>query len=482
MYAVLASWNTVLVLGMLFFLVTFVVGCVVGAWLARTGGPYPGATRLKEDTVQTGRSLERIMMASQRMRDLAQRAVSDIGDHGSKVEEFSSDLQSIAGQPPEIGIDTLLLAVGEMTCVNSDFQQRLTRLEQQIAAQDVELQSCVSEARTDSLTGLANRRAFNDEIQRRFAEWQRRQTPFALMILDIDHFKLVNDSHGHQVGDEVLRQVGKIVTATSRQMDVCCRYGGDEFVVVLPDTSMQEARLVAERIRQAIESDCIMSGDDSISLTCSVGVARVAPHDDVAKLVHRADEALYKSKESGRNCGHWHDGNEHLDLSCESTSSARVRADALPMDLLADGEVFVETLRRRLPESERFGIPLSVIRLRVDNCPAICEGYGRVAARAVLDEVASFTESALRESDLLARLDDDFAILLPGSTGVEAGRIAKRLQMSAANRNARLKGEQVPIRLTLGIAEFHPHDTAESLMIRAKEAADERKTSAPTTG
>ena len=401
MFAGLTSIDTVLAFGMLFSLVMFVAGCAVGVWLVRSGGPNSGATAPKEHATETVRSFERALMASQRMRDLAQQAVSDIGNHGSKVEAFSSDLQSIAGRPPNIGIETLLLTVGQMTCVNSDFQQRLTRLEKQIAAQDVELQSCVSEARTDSLTGLANRRAFSDEIQRRFAEWQRRRTPFALMLLDIDHFKQINDSHGHQLGDEALCQVGKIVTATSRQMDFCCRYGGDEFVVVLPDTSMQEARLAAERIRKAIESDCVKSGDETVSLTCSIGVAHVAASDDVAKLLRRADEALYKSKESGRNCGHWHNGNEHLDLSCESTRSAHAAANVPLIDLLANRQVFVEALKRRLPESQRFGIPLSVIRLRVDNYPAICENYGLVAARTMLDEVASFTQSALREIDLL---------------------------------------------------------------------------------
>ena len=113
-------------------------------------------------------------------------------------------------------------------------QNRLAQAEKQIAAQAADLRSYETEARTDSLTGLANRRAFDDEMQRRFAEWQRRRTPFSLMILDIDHFKQFNDSHGHPAGDEVLRNVGKVLVKTARQMDLPCRYGGEEFAVILP--------------------------------------------------------------------------------------------------------------------------------------------------------------------------------------------------------------------------------------------------------
>ena len=90
-------------------------------------------------------------------------------------------------------------------------------------------------------------------MQRRFAEWQRRQTPFTLMILDIDHFKKFNDSHGHPAGDEVLRNVGKVLVKTARQMDLPCRYGGEEFAAILPSTDIQEARVAAERFRKAIE-------------------------------------------------------------------------------------------------------------------------------------------------------------------------------------------------------------------------------------
>ncbi len=471
MFASFTSIGTLLTLGMLFSVVTFVVGCAVGGWFVRSSRTQSDAAASNGGNIHMTRSIERAVMASERIHDLARHVVSHVGDHGSKVEAFNSDIRAMAGQQTSIATDTLLLAIGQMTCANTELQQRLARIEKQIASQAAELRTYGSEARTDSVTGLANRRAFDDEIQRRFAEWQRRRTPFTLMILDADNFKKINDTYGHQTGDEALRQIGQVITDSSRQMDFRCRYGGDEFIVIMPDSGTQEARTAAERIRKAIESITIEAGGQSLHLTCSVGVARIGANDDAARLVRRADEALYKSKDAGRNCGHWHDGNESLPLSSDGPNSASSPAPLI--ETLADRQAFVDALSRRLPESQRFGLPLSIIELRVANYTTLCETYGEADARTTLDAVAAFTQLALRQVDLLARLDDgEFAVLLPGSTRTEANQIAKRLHMSAANCDARLHNEKVHIDVTHGIAEFRPNDTAESMMARARLAAD----------
>jgi diguanylate cyclase len=258
----------------------------------------------------------------------------------------------------------------------------------------------------------------------------------------------------------------------SRQMDFRCRYGGDEFVAILPDTTVQEARVAAERIRKAIESMEIRFEGKVLSVTCSIGVTRIGAADDVMRLIRRADEALYKSKDAGRNCGYWHDGNGCLPLAIATPASRTASADSL-IESLADRQAFVDALDRRIPESQRFGIPLSIIHLRIENYATLCQTYGEPAARVTLDAVAAFTQSALRQIDLLARLDDgEFVVLLPGSTRSEANQIAKRLQVSAANCDARLQNEKVHLRVSHGIAEFHPDDTAALLMNRARSAAD----------
>jgi diguanylate cyclase len=474
-FAEFSSFGTLLVLGMLVPVAAFAAGCAVAAWLIRSSGSLSRTTTSSNQREsEAACAAERAIMAAQRIQDLAKHVVSHVGDHGSKVEAFNSDLQAMAGQPSGFSVDTLLLAIGQMTCANTELQQRLTRIEKQIAAQSAEMRSYGSEARTDSLTGLANRRAFDDEIQRRFAEWQRRRAPFTLMMLDADNFKPINDSYGHLAGDEALRQIAKVITSSSRQMDFRCRIGGDEFVVVMPDTSLQEARAAAERMRKAIESTVIEFGNVSLSLTCSFGVARVAVNDkDVSQIVRRADESLYKSKDAGRNCGHWHDGQDCLPLETDATNSLNQSDAAPPIEALAGRLEFVAALQQRLAESQRFGVPLSIMQLRVNNYATLCQAYGSAAADTTLDAVASFTQAALRPCDRLARLDDgEFVALLPGSTHNEANQIAKRLHMSAANCDVRLHHDQVLLNMTHGIAEFRPGDSAESMMARAQLAAD----------
>lgn len=473
MFADFSSLGTLLSLGMLFSIVTFVAGCGVGVWFARSsksGGAKPGST--KEQDPAAMRAFERAMMAADRIRDLARHAVSHVGDHGTKVEAFSSDVRSLVEQPANVSTDALLLTIGQMTCANNELQQRLGRIEKQIAAQSAELRTYSSEARTDSLTGLSNRRAFDDEIQRRFAEWQRRRTPFSLMILDIDNFKEVNDSCGHQAGDEALSRIGQVITNNSRQMDFRCRYGGDEFVLILPDTSVQDTRIAAERIRAAIDRIVVRNGDQSRTLSCSVGAARIGTSDDVTRLIRRADEALYKAKEAGRNLGYWHDGTQSLPIT--ETNPAQADSSHAPLfESLPNRQSFADALTRRLPESQRFGIPLSIIQLRVANYVELCKTYGEEAAGSTLEAVAAFTQPALRQIDLLARLDGgEFAVLLPGSTRNEANQIAKRLQVAAANCDVRIQNERVPVRVAHGIAEFRPGDTAESMMERARQAAE----------
>jgi diguanylate cyclase (GGDEF)-like protein len=254
-------------------------------------------------------------------------------------------------------------------------------------------------------------------------------------------------------------------------MDFRCRYGGDEFVVILPDTGIKDSLTVAERIRTAIEKADFKYGTQTLDLTCSIGVARIMVQDDVTRLIRRADEALYKSKDAGRDCGYWHDGKECLPVAGDLNKQNGAESMHV-FDALANRAAFVSALQRRLPESQRFGIPLSIIHLSVSNYPSLCETYGSAAARSALGSVATFAQAALRQVDLLARLEDgEFAILLPGSTGIEAKQIAKRLHMSAANCDARISGERIHLAVAHGIGEFRRDDTTETMMSRARETA-----------
>ncbi len=154
-----------------------------------------------------------------------------------------------------------------------------------------------SEARIDSLTGLANRRALEEVLAAEISRAQRFTHQLAIVLLDLDRFKEINDSFGHAAGDVMLRAVSRLLTSLARQGDTVARWGGEEFVVVLPETDLAGAQRFAERLRRTIEAQSV--GDMKTSASC--GVATMLPEDNVEELLRAADQALYQAKTNGRN-------------------------------------------------------------------------------------------------------------------------------------------------------------------------------------
>ncbi|MGN7359007.1 sensor domain-containing diguanylate cyclase [Paenibacillus sp. SAF-054] len=182
--------------------------------------------------------------------------------------------------------------------------QALAKLEQihreieQKQAELMEINAILVElSETDKLTGLKNRRYFQEKLDEQLNVYVITGQPFSLIMLDIDHFKLVNDTWGHQTGDEVLEMLSRILTSHAGSEDVVARLGGEEFVLILPHTDLQQSKRTAERLRLAVSSASWPTG----SLTVSLGIAMVSPGETGISLLRKADEALYASKESGRN-------------------------------------------------------------------------------------------------------------------------------------------------------------------------------------
>lgn len=159
------------------------------------------------------------------------------------------------------------------------------------------------QANTDELTGILNRRSFTSFLNFEFNNAKRNLSPFSLVIIDIDYFKQVNDKYGHLTGDEILVNLATLMKDSFRSTDRVCRWGGEEFAVLLPNTSLRNAMVVAEHFRKKVEDNEYHSGHEVIKYTISAGVSELLTTDtSIDKIINRADEALYKAKHKNRNC------------------------------------------------------------------------------------------------------------------------------------------------------------------------------------
>jgi two-component system cell cycle response regulator len=165
------------------------------------------------------------------------------------------------------------------------------------------VQMSIEMAVTDGLTGLHNRRYMESHVATLVEQATARGKPLAVLVLDIDYFKSINDTYGHDAGDDALREFSDRLKKSIRGIDLACRYGGEEFVVVMPDTDMAVAGMVAERLRRRIAAEPFQVSNDSrsIEVTISIGLAALMPGDDAADVLKRADQALYRAKRDGRN-------------------------------------------------------------------------------------------------------------------------------------------------------------------------------------
>jgi diguanylate cyclase (GGDEF)-like protein len=178
----------------------------------------------------------------------------------------------------------------------------LCRLQVWISRQENTLEHLQSLASTDALTSLINRREFNQRLVSEMARSRRHLSPLSLALFDIDHFKHINDQFGHPVGDRILRELGQIIQQNVREHDIAARYGGEEFALILPETQVDAAIELMERIRVLIARTVFCLPDQPLGLTISIGIGFFKPDEDVMfSLVERADVALYAAKNNGRN-------------------------------------------------------------------------------------------------------------------------------------------------------------------------------------
>ena len=323
---------------------------------------------------------------------------------------------------------------------------------------------------TDVLTGIANRRAYDFELARRIAQWERDGTPLILVLIDIDHFKKFNDRYGHSAGDAVLQSVAQTLQLTIRKADLVARYGGEEFAIILPGINFEEAKDVSERIRRLIEGQKCLYESLTLRVTVSIGIAQILPGEDAASLTKRSDAALYSSKEAGRNCVHYHDGvncQRHGTGVTTEVNDSLAAENQTPSDELYCDEttglptqrVLLEELRRRAAERNRYGVDIVLAIIRVDQYSATPEHQVRTQ-KSLMATIARMIGSELRETDLVVRYrSDSFAILMP-STALQGAVFPLRRLCNRATNYRDVQYPGLSYSVSIGVSEISRNESA----------------------
>ncbi len=177
------------------------------------------------------------------------------------------------------------------------------KLENQVAELEAKVALLQQQVTRDPLTGLLNRRGFDNAMKREMGRAERSKKPFCFASLDLDHFKEVNDTYGHGIGDQVLRELGELLLKDCRDMDTVARVGGEEFGIILSETSIEGAYQYIERLRQKIADTLVirLGRNKKVRCTASFGVGQFTPKQPIEKLLEKVDDALYTAKAAGRN-------------------------------------------------------------------------------------------------------------------------------------------------------------------------------------
>ena len=287
---------TAIWLGLGLGVLQLLAGVVIGWSLARRTGKEPCAAEASQ--------LHRL---AQHVHGLIRDVHGQVDEHQTEIQRIRHELSSDPNDQDTIAA-AIFRSVSKVIQVNERLQDQLFHAEQQIEHKERQIESHMAEARTDALTSLANRRAFDDAMRQQAALRQRNGTPYGLIHLDVDHFKQLNDRWGHPAGDGVLKTVAAAIQQAARASDIVARVGGEEFSVVVPNASLDALIAASERIRKAVELVPIRIQNTNVPVTVSLGVALISAGETSNSLVDRSDAALYASKQGGRNCSHWHDG------------------------------------------------------------------------------------------------------------------------------------------------------------------------------
>ncbi len=245
------------------------------------------------------RELKRAKAVASQLEEIADRIRKNLATHQSSIAKFKDRVSAISTQEERAAWCELFREAENMVKPTLDLAAQISCAYDELRQQSSHLMT-FTETRSDSLTGVSNRKALDETLESSFALLTRYDQGFSLAIFDIDHFKQINDVQGHVFGDQILQKVARLLDDETRETDLVARYGGEEFVVVMPHTDLDGAACFAEKIRLAVANSGLV--------TLSGGVAAASHQDDPKTLLGRADAAMYAAKAAGRNRVHRNTG------------------------------------------------------------------------------------------------------------------------------------------------------------------------------
>ncbi|MDX1921496.1 MAG: diguanylate cyclase [Alphaproteobacteria bacterium] len=235
--------------------------------------------------------------------------ISTVNEGNAQFSETLSGFTTHLNKP--LSVDEIRAAVNKVVTEtksiatkNQQLQEQLEKSSAQITVMKEDLTRVQKETLTDSLTGVGNRKHLSNELKRLVTDAEEQKSALSVLMIDIDHFKKFNDTHGHLVGDQVLKLVARTLMENLKGKDCVARYGGEEFVIVLPQTKLMDAQRVADALRMSVSQKKIIRRDTHATLgqvTVSIGVAQYHPHEPLSQFLKRADAGMYLAKAAGRN-------------------------------------------------------------------------------------------------------------------------------------------------------------------------------------
>lgn len=435
---------------------------IVAIQLSRRRQPMPSSAQPSvEDAARTQVAIEQI-------KQLAIDVASDVGSHSSTMEGWSAQLNASQSNGEAAASEIQSLVEG-MLDSNRQLHARLKLAERKIATQAEEIRNQESNAKTDALTGLANRRLFDCELSTALQTSAAAGEVCSLILFDIDHFKKFNDAHGHLAGDEVLRTVAGAVASIIRKPYLAARYGGEEFAAIFPNTSAQQARVIAERIRFAIQETFVSFEGKLLSVTASIGVAEAIAEDQPSDLVRRADKAVYEAKALGRNCCYWHDGRQALAVAALAKESTAKNPAAPPCRVknsiasiidvhaasLPGMNVFIDSIRNQLSLKNGPEVAICLLHVRPKQLFVLSSCDEQRSTELLSDLIATVVTATCRDVDLIASLGQgEFLVALPG-VGESAARIvSQRMRTAIASHVLATEIGTTHLHVEIGVVEI----------------------------